>query len=168
MLIALPMSSLASDVSVTAVVDATSPTGSVTLSAGGSGGITINLEVSGKQDGTATFKVDQTWTLSGGAFVGSNPATFTVGPRLAGADAQLFSTSGTVAVAAGQAAGTFELSVQAEDVTNTNTTGAKLAVGSAASYSVTVQATSDPCLSVSAPALPVLSPDASSPATGWF
>jgi hypothetical protein len=129
---------LASSVDV-AVVDVTAPTGSVTLAPGGNGAITINLSITGKQEGTATFKVNRDWSLSGGVFTGSNPQTFTVAPRAATDPATTFSTSGTVSVAAGQAAGIFTLAVSAFDITNSNTTGAKLSDGSDSSYAVKVE-----------------------------
>jgi len=89
---------IASDVDV-AVVDVTAPTGSVTLAPGDEATIAINISVTGKQDGTATFEVNKDWTLSGGIFTGTNPQEFTVGPRAAGDSATTFSTSGTVTVA---------------------------------------------------------------------
>jgi len=121
-----------------AAVDVTAPTGSVTLERGGSGPITINMTVTGKQEGTATFKVYRDWTLSAGVFAGSNPQTFTVNPRAALDPPTTFITTGTVTVASGQAAGTFTLAVSAFDITNTNTTGAKLNAGSSSSYLVNV------------------------------
>src|SRR6266540_5521115 len=133
---------LASAVDV-AVVDVTAPTGSVTLAPGGSGPITINMRVTGNQAGTATFEVYQDWTLSGSIFVGSNPQTFTVSPRAAADPATLFSTSGIVSVASGQGAGTFTLDVSTFGITNSNSTGAKLADGADGLYSVTVSAPSD-------------------------
>lgn len=125
------------------IVDATTPTGSVTLAAGATGVITINLSVTGNQVGTATFDVYRNWTLSGGAFTGSNPQTFTVPARAAQDAPTTFSTSGSVIVAADQAAGTFTLGVGAFDITNSNQTGAKLGAGASSSYSVTVSAPSD-------------------------
>jgi hypothetical protein len=122
------------------IVDASAPTGAVTLAPGGSGSITINLNVTGNQVGTATFEVYKDWTLTGGTFVGSNPETFTVNPRAAQDPATTFSRTGTLSVAAGQASGTFTLQVGAFDITNTNTTGAKLAAGASSSYAVTVSA----------------------------
>jgi len=83
-----------------AVVDVTAPTGSVTLAPGESGPITINMTVTGNQVGTATFKVNRDWSLSGGTFTGSNPHTFTVPPRAAQDPPTTFSTTGTVTVAA--------------------------------------------------------------------
>jgi hypothetical protein len=133
---------LGSDVDV-AVVDVTVPVNAVTLAPGASGAITINLSVSGNQVGTATFEVFRDWTLSGGTFAGSNPQEFTVGPRAGGDPATTFSTTGTVSVAAGQAAGTFTLAVGAFDITNSNATGAKLAAGDSSSYQVTVSPPSD-------------------------
>lgn len=126
-----------------AVVDATAPTGSVTLAPGGGGTITINLTVTGAQAGTATFKIDRDWSLSGGAFMGSNAQTFTVGPRAGGDPALNLSTTGTVAVDSGQAPGTFALQVSPYDITNSNQTGGKLAAGSASTYSVTVAPPAD-------------------------
>jgi len=134
----LPIASLyASSVDV-AVVDVTAPTGSVTLAPSGSGSITINMTVTGKQEGTATFTVNRDWTLSGGIFTGSNPQTFTVNPRAAQDAATTFSTTGTVNVASGQAAGTFTLAVSTFNITNSNATGAKLNDGSDSNYQVTV------------------------------
>ena len=60
---------LASDVHI-AVVDVTVPADAVTIVAGSSGSITTNIRVTGKQEGTATFKVFKDWTLSGGTFTG--------------------------------------------------------------------------------------------------
>jgi hypothetical protein len=128
---------LASDVNAS-VVDVIAPTGYVTLVAGASGAITINLAVTGSQVGTATFEVYRDWTLSGGVFAGTNPQEFTVAPRAGGDPATTFSTNGTVSVAAGQAGGTFTLVVGVFDITNTNTTGAKLGAGATGTYQVTV------------------------------
>jgi len=128
-----------------AVVDATAPTGSVSLAPGDTAAIAINLSVSGKQDGTATFKVYTDWTLSGGAFTGSNPVTRTVAPRPdANAPATTFTVSGTVTVASNEPQGTRTLSAEAFDITNSNGTGAKLGAGGASSYQVTVTAPPSP------------------------
>ena len=121
----------------TAVVDATAPTKAVSLAPEGSAPITINLTVTGNQDGTATFKVYRDWTLSNGAFTGSNAETFTVAPQ-PGGTTSYFSADGTVSVAPGQSGGTFNLAVAAFDISNSNQTGGKLAAGRAASYAVTV------------------------------
>ena len=143
LMLVLPWAAMASSVA-TAVVDATAPTGSVTLAPGGSASITINLTVTGNQEGTATFDVYRDWTLSGGTFTGSNPQTFTVPPREARDAATGFSTTGTVTVAAGQADGTFTLAIGAFNITNANKTGAKLAAGASSSYQVTVLAPPPP------------------------
>lgn len=136
--VAATATALASSVT-SSVVDTIAPFGSVTLAPGGNGNITINLAVTGAQAGTATFQVDTDWALSGGTFTGSNPQTFTVPPRASSDPATTFSTPGTVSVDPAQAAGTFALSVPVFDITNTNTTGAKLGAGTTTSYSVTVQ-----------------------------
>jgi hypothetical protein len=138
----LPAAVFSSGLDVNSIVDVTAPLGSATLEPGQSENITINLSVTGNQVGTATFKVYRNWTLSGGAFTGSNPATFTVGPRAASDPANTFSTTGIVTVAAGQADGTFTLEVEPFDITNTNSTGAKLELGEGtqATYQVTVPA----------------------------
>ena len=128
----------ASDVAV-AVVDVTTPTTAVTLAPGATSPITINLTVTGRQEGTATFEVYRDWSLSGGTFTGSNPEEFTVSPQSGGTTTR-FSTSGTVSVAPGQGQGDFTLAVGAFDITNTNATGAKLSAGASASYAVTVTA----------------------------
>ena len=133
----------ASDVDV-AVVDVTAPINSVSLAPGASGDITITMDVTGKQDGTATFTVNRNWTLTAGTFEGSNPQTFTVDPQQGPGARTTFSTTGKVMVASGQAAGTFTLSVGAFDITNDNDKGAKLGVGDSATYSVTVETSATP------------------------
>jgi hypothetical protein len=140
-----------------AVVDVTAPTDSVTLAPGGSADITINMAVTGNQAGTATFKVYRDWTLSGGVFTGANSQEFTVPVRSASDPATTFSTSGTVSIDAGQSADTFTLAVSAFDITNTNTTGAKLEAGLTSNYQVTVVApvvsdTTPPEITITTPA----------------
>jgi hypothetical protein len=144
------------------VVDTTAPTGSVDLQAGQSAAIQINLTVTGKQNGTATFDVYRNWTLSDGTFHGSNPVTETVPPRTPGDPATTFTEQGTVSVASGQATGTFILSVSASNITNTGTT-AKLDAGSPATYTVHVVPPSD-----STP--PVITPNVSGTLgnNGWY
>jgi hypothetical protein len=139
--LALPWTVLASSVDV-AVVDITAPTGSVELAPGGSGTIKITASVTGKQDGTATFQVYKDWTLSGDTFTGSNPQTFTVPPRpIANAPATVFTINdGTITVTSDQGADTFTLAVSAFGITNSNTTGAKLADGADSNYQVIVSA----------------------------
>ncbi|MGE5262847.1 MAG: PxKF domain-containing protein [Acidobacteriota bacterium] len=141
-LLAIPVVAVASDVDAS-VVDATAPTGSVTLAPGASSAITINLTVTGNQVGTATFDVYRNWTLSGGTFSGSNPQTFTVYPRTGQDPATTFSTSGTVTVASGQGTGIFTLAVGAFNITNSNDTGGKLKAGASSNYQVTVSVPTD-------------------------
>lgn len=125
-------------------MDVDAPTGSVTLAPGATDDISINLSVTGNQAGTATFKINRDWSLSGGSFTGSNPQTFTVPPRAGGDPATTFSTTGHVTAAAIQSpGGPFTLSVAAFDITNSNPTGAKLGTGSASTYQVTVSAPAD-------------------------
>jgi len=155
----------ASDVDAS-VVDVTAPTGSVELAPGASAPIVITLTVSGKQEGTATFKVYKDWTLSGGTFTGSNPETFTVGPREAQDPHEFFYAYGTVTVAAEQAPGTFTLEVGAFGITNSNPTGAKLGARYLSSYQVTVLAApsddTPPEISYT------LTPDEPDGANGWY
>lgn len=136
LLLAIPVWALASIVDAS-VVDTTAPTGSVTLSPGGSENITINLSVTGNQSDTATFKVYRNWTLSGGTWVGANPVQFTVPPRSQSDPPTTFSTSGTAAVAAGHSVGTYTLSIGAFDITNAQT-GARLKAGQSSNYQVAV------------------------------
>lgn len=158
---------IASDVDVS-VVDVTAPTGSVTLAPGGSGSITIGMSVTGNQVGTATFEVYRDWTLSGGVFTGSNPQEFTVGARAPSDPATTFSTTGSVTVASGHVAGNFTLAVGAFDITNTNTSGAKLAAGDSSNYSVTVSSPPPPS-DTTPPAISyVLNPDTPDGAMGWY
>lgn len=134
---------LASSVDV-AVVDVTDPTNTVTLAPSGSGSITINMRVTGAQVGTATFEVYRNWTLTNGTWAGSNAQEFSVAPRAATDPATTFSTTGTVTVDAGQADGSFPLTVGVFDITNSNATGAKLAAGSSGSYNVVVETPAQP------------------------
>jgi hypothetical protein len=135
---AISGASFASSTAV-AVADVDAPTGSVTLAPGASGNITIQVTVSGAQDGDASFQINRNWSLSGGVWSGSNQQTFNVpGPRAGNAVPLILNTTGTVSVAAGQADGTFPLSVQVFNVTNSNQQGAKLSAGTAANYSVSV------------------------------
>lgn len=141
LLLAIPVWALASIVDVS-VVDTTAPTGSVTLGPGASENITINMSVTGNQGGTATFQVYRDWALSGGTWVGSNPIQFTVPPRSQSDPPTTFSTSGTASVTAGQATGTYILSIGAFDITNLQT-GAKLKAGQSSNYEVVV---ANPCI----------------------
>jgi hypothetical protein len=130
----------ASDVDY-AVVDVTPLTDSVTLADGGSSSITINITVTGKQDGTATFEVYKDWKLSNGVFVGSNPQEFTVGPRLiANAPATTFTTTGTLTVDSNVIENTYTLIAKVFNINNSNQnqTGAKLNIGKSSHYNVTV------------------------------
>jgi hypothetical protein len=156
-LLAIPAVAYASLVD-TATVDVNVPSTSVTLAPGGSENITINIHVEGAQAGNASFKVNRDWTLSGGTFTGSNPQTFNVpGPRTGMTPASNFSTTGTVTVDSGQADGSFNLNVNAFDITNSNTTGAKLNAGTFDTYAVTVETpqntdTTDPTITLNTPA----------------
>jgi hypothetical protein len=150
------------------IVDATAPTGSVTLDPAGSASIMINLTVTGNQVGTATFDVYRDWTLSGGVFSGSNPQTFTVPPRAAQDTATTFSTSGTIAIDAEQAEGTFTLAVGAFNISNSNQTGAKLAAGSSSSYQVTVSAPPPPSDTTPPEISYVLDPASPDGVNGWY
>jgi hypothetical protein len=144
-LLAIPAIALASDVNVAVVDVDVAPNDSVTLAPGGSSSIKINMSVTGNQVGTATFEVYRDWLLKAdGTFEGSNPQEFTVGPRAGGDPATTFSTTGTVSVAAGVADNTYNLKVGAFDITNTNTTGAKLAAGTSSDYDVIVESPTPP------------------------
>ena len=81
------------------VADVDAPTGSVTLAPGAAGTINIQVTVTGAQAGNATFRVYRDWTLSDGAWTGSNPQQFSVsGPRAGNSPAAVYSTTGTVHV----------------------------------------------------------------------
>ena len=122
----------------TAVVDTTSPEGSVTLNAGQTSPVTIEATVQGAVDGTASFQVYRDWTLRNGTFEGSNPTTFIVAPRTGGAPANAYSVAGTVTIAGGEPEGSYNLQVAAMNITNSNQTGAKLGGGNSATYTITV------------------------------
>lgn len=133
------------------IVDTTAPEGSVALAPGASGQITINLTVKGDQDGTATFTVYRDWTLSGGVFTGRDPQTFSVPARKAQDPDTTFSIPGTVTVDPAQPSGAYTLTVGAFDITNSNTTGAKLGGGQKSSYTVTVESVSPQPADTTAP-----------------
>ncbi len=152
----------------TAVVDVALPAGAVSVQAGDSVPIVIKMTVTGKQDGTATFKVHSHWVLSGGVFTGSDPLAFTVPARTAQDPATAFAAAGTVAVASGQAGGTFTLAAAAFDITNSNPTGAKLGSGSASGYAVTVTVPATPPPANSAPSAPGAPVADANPSQGAF
>ncbi|WFF73716.1 HYR domain-containing protein [Proteiniclasticum sp. QWL-01] len=118
------------------MVDLNAPFNRVTLIPGDSAEITIDITVKKKQTGTATFQIYTEWTLNNGVFTGSAPKSFTVDPQSPGTTTT-FSEKGKVTVASGQGFGTFDLSVEAFDITNTSTTD-PLEMGKAATYSVIV------------------------------
>ena len=120
----------------TSVVDLNAPFNRVTLIPGDSAEITIDITVKKKQTGTATFQIYTEWTLNNGVFTGSAPKSFTVDPQSPGTTTT-FSEKGKVTVASGQVFGTFDLTVEAFDITNTSTTD-PLEMGKAATYSVIV------------------------------
>ena len=53
----------------TSVADVDTPLGSVTLAPGGSDAIRIQISITGQQAGTATFKINRNWSLSGGTLL---------------------------------------------------------------------------------------------------
>ena len=172
LLIAGGTAAWASDVDV-AVVDVAAPVASVTLAPGSpSASITLTMTVTGAQDGIATFDVNRDWTLNNGVFTGSNPQTFTSGPRATGQAAPppaIFTTTGTIAVASGQQAGTFTLAAAALNITNTNTTGAKLVAGDASAYVVTVAGAPPPPADTTPPTIGyVLNPASPDGDNGWY
>jgi hypothetical protein len=134
MLLAVPAWALASEVDVTSVVDVTTPEGAVTLQPGQSENITINMTISGAQAQSATFEVYRDWQLqANGTFVGSNPQEFPVPPRPPSLPAFHYTTTGTVSVANGVAAGgPHTLTVGVFDITNATGPGGKLAAGDSA------------------------------------
>lgn len=120
----------------TSVVDLNAPFNRVTLIPGDSAEITIDITVKKRQTGTATFQIYTEWTLNNGVFTGSAPKSFTVDPQSPGTTTT-FSEKGKVTVASGQGFGTFDLTVEAFDITNTSSAD-PLEMGKAATYSVIV------------------------------
>jgi hypothetical protein len=121
-----------------AVVDVSTPTDSVILAEGGTSTISIIITVTGRQEGTATFEVYKDWTLINGIFVGSNKEAFKIDPRAAGTDAIIYNLTGVLKVTSVPDEGTYTLSAKAENITNSNTTGAKLGEGKSSDYDVVV------------------------------
>jgi hypothetical protein len=152
----------ASDID-TSVIDASAPTGAVSLEAGQQGSIQIAFSVTGKQSRTCEVSYFKEWTLSGGVFTGSNAGSFTVGPREALDPPTTFGPfNGNLSVSSGHATGTFTLAVQPTIGTCTGT-GANLALGDPSNYAVTVVPPADPTP-------PVISPSVSGTlgANGWY
>jgi hypothetical protein len=141
LMLAVPWTAFAGNVE-SAVLDTVAPYGSTTLAPGQAQPIVIVLRIGGPQDGVATFKVYRNYTLQGGAFVGSDPVTFTVQPHLI-PEARYYTLDGTLSVAAGHSAGTYYLSVIPFDITNSVVHGNKLKFGGAVSYKVIVPAAAD-------------------------
>jgi hypothetical protein len=145
----LAIPAFASEVSVTSVVD-TAINGSVNLTPGATSPIDIVTTVKGAQDATSTFEVYTVWTLSGGKFTGSVPATITVAPRDNGQNApapQINHTKGTIIVADNEGDVTASLTVSAFGIQNTAGTTAKLDPGTTTSLEVTCDAP-DPIIPV--------------------
>lgn len=138
MMFTMPLAVFASGADVS-VVDVLAPTNEVKLVSGASSPIVITISVTGNQVGTATFEVYRVWTLTNGVFVGSSPKEYTVDARAAGDTPDVFTTSGEVIVDSGVAAGTYPLTVGVFDITNTNSTGAKLGAGTSGTYTVIVE-----------------------------
>ncbi|WP_203581482.1 PxKF domain-containing protein [Microbacterium hibisci] len=157
----------ASDVTVTAVVDATAPNGAVILEPGESTEVTVNLAVTGNQVGTATFKVYTKWTLTAGGFVGSEPTQRTVSPQSGGTTSS-YTVSAVVEVAEGVAPQAYILTVGVFDIVNSNQTGAKLAAGDKATYTVTVPEVAPPTDSTPPSIEPVLDPSAPDGSNDWY
>ena len=163
---ALTAVALASDVD-TAVVDTDAPTGSVSLAAGGEAPIMIRLTVSGRQVNPATLKIYKSWTLSGGAFTGTDEETVNVATRATGVPADIYTVNGTVKVDAGQAAGgPFTLAIKPHAVTTT--APAALAIGDASNYQVTVTAPPPPSDTTPPDISYVLDPASPDGNNGWY
>jgi hypothetical protein len=88
--------------------------------------VVLTFSVTGNQLGTATFKVNSSWTYNGTSWLGSVPVSVTVPPRAGGTPATIRMVTISVANGSGTTSGTTILTVPAFDVTNSNTTGAKL------------------------------------------
>ena len=127
-LIAVPWVAFASTVDIS-IVDVDVPVAEVTLAPGESAPITITATVTGKQDGTATFKVDTVWQVVDGELTSDVPCTFTVSPRVAQDPATVFTVSGIVSAGPDEDAGVWVIQAKAYDITNSNATGGKLAAG---------------------------------------
>jgi hypothetical protein len=130
---------LASDLDVATLdVDTNAPVTGVTLEPGDDYTFKIKMEISGRQDHPASFKINKDWTLAGGTFTGSNTETIEVPPRAAGGAATVIERTGKVTVAAGQADGEFPLEIRGYDIV-TSAPGA-LGMRTAATLNVTVEA----------------------------
>jgi HYR domain len=124
----------------TATVDVTTPVDAVTLQPGTTNSlITINVQVTGNQDGTAGFDIYTDYDMHNGAFFATGAHShFTVGPRAAQDPAFVTSVQGHLSVSPSEPIGVYPMSIFASNITNSNQTGAKLKVGTVSTYKVTV------------------------------
>ncbi|CAN5760881.1 hypothetical protein BH24CHL6_BH24CHL6_12870 [soil metagenome] len=151
---------VASDANV-AVADTTTPTDSVELSPGDTAPITLKVTVAGAQAGTSTYKIDRDWTLKAdGTWSSSNAATSaSIGPRGGGDAANIQNFSGSVSVHEDAECDTYTLAAGVYDITNTNSTGAKLNAGSSSDYEVVVSGCSTaPDPDTTAPVITITAP----------
>lgn len=140
------LSVVAGSVGSTAVGSSTTPLSltPATCSATATGQVTVIFLTSGKQDGTGTFSVytKATFDATTHLWVYSTPTTITVGPRVAGSNptpVQENDVTLTVVNASTLGANTTvpNIVLTPFNITNTNSTGAKLAAGAGATVYVT-------------------------------
>ena len=142
LLVAIPAIAYASSVDVAVVDVDVAPANSADLQPNGNANLKYTITVSGNQVGTATFEINKDWELKNGAFTGSNPEEFTVPPRAGGDPATVITRTGTLHVDSTQPDVLGKLlTVSVFDITNTNTTGAKLTAGTSGTYTVNVDGT---------------------------
>jgi HYR domain-containing protein len=124
----------------TATVDVTAPLDAVTLQPGTTNSlITINVQLTGNQDGTAGFDIYTDYDMHNGAFFATGAYShFTIGPRAAQDPAFITSVQGHLSVSPSEPTGVYPMSIFASNITNSNQTGAKLKVGTVSTYKVTV------------------------------
>ncbi len=113
---------------------------SVDIDAGKSADVDVIVTVTGNQAGTATFKIYTDYTLVDDDFERDEEEyeQETVAPRAPQDAANEFDFTVHISVDEDQVCGEFKMTIAAEDITNTNQTGAKLDDGEAATLTVVV------------------------------
>ena len=141
----------ASDVNVAVVDVDVAPANSADLKPGGTSNLNYTMTVTGPNAGYSHLRDQQGLDAQERHFTGSNPQEFTVPVRTNSSPAATFTTTGTLTVDSTQAdvLGK-QLVVPVFDITNTNTTGAKLGAGTSGTYTVNVDGTK-PTITLTSP-----------------
>src|SRR5687767_8911079 len=108
--------------------------------------VVITFSITGNQAGTATFTVNSAWQYNGATWEGSSPVTVTVPPRVPSNPATIRMVTIAVVNASSVGSGTSQLIVAPGNLTNSNSSGAKLALTSESNAAVHVEFAECPVL----------------------